>query len=63
MGKEGLYSSINNTPENLPQITANTDALVIVGVKFVSILIDWGYQSPVPGFRKAASLKNQVKEF
>ena len=38
-----LDSDVNNTAKNLPQITAHTDASVVVWVKFVSVFINRSY--------------------
>ena len=55
-GKEVLYSGVKNTAENLPQITAHTDASVVIGVKFNSNFVDWGYKPLAPDLREAACL-------
>lgn len=59
---EDLYSGINDTAENLTQVTAHTDALVVVGVKFISALVGWGNKTPAPDLRKAASLEDEVHQ-
>ena len=46
---EALYSGVKNTAEHLPQITAHTDASVVIGVEFISTLVYWGYKPPIPG--------------
>ena len=54
-GKEGQYSGIDDTAEYLPQVAAHTDASVVVGVEFVSTLVNWGYKPLVPDVREVTS--------
>ena len=60
-GKEVEKSSIHNTTENLPQITVHTDASVVVRVKFVSVFVDWGYESMIPDVRKVTYAQDQIE--
>ncbi|XP_071369604.1 monocarboxylate transporter 12-B-like [Centroberyx affinis] len=48
--------------ESLPQVTAYTDASVIVGVQFISTLVYWGNKSSAPDLRIAAGLKDEVEQ-
>ena len=52
-----------NTTENLTQVTVHTNASVIVWVKFVSVLKDWGYESLIPDVREITYTQDQVKQF
>ena len=61
--KEVYNSYIYNTTENLPQVTVHTNASVIVRVKFVSVLKDWGYESLIPDIREITYTQDQIKQF
>lgn len=61
--KEVQNSYIYNTTENLPQVTVHTNASVIVRVKFVSVLKDWGYESLIPDVREITYTQDQIKQF
>ena len=37
--------------------------MVVIGVKFVSTFVDWGYQALVPNIGEDARAKDDVKEF
>ncbi len=59
--KEVYKSCFDDATEQLPQITAHTDASVIVWVLIVSTLEYGRYASSVPGFREMTNTQNQVK--
>ncbi len=61
--KEVYKSGVDDAAEQLPQITAHTDASVLVWVWFVSTLEYGRYESSVPGFREMTNTQNQVEQF
>ena len=61
--KEVQYSYIYHTTENLPQVTVHTNASVIVRVKLVSVLKDWGYESLIPNVREITYTQDQIQQF
>ena len=60
---EEMYkSAVNNNAEDFPKV-ADAYPTVIIGVKFVSTLVDWDDQSLVPNIGEYAKAEEDVKEF
>ena len=59
--EEVLQSAVQDAAEQLPQVAADTDASVIIWVKFVSTLKDWCDDSFTPEVREMSDTQNKVK--
>ena len=61
---EEMYeSAVYDNAEDFTKVTVDTYSTVVIGVKFVSTLVDWGDQSLVPNIGEDARVKDDVKEF
>ena len=48
---------------HFPKVAVDAYPMVVIGVKFVSTFVDWGYQSLVPNIVEDARAEDDVKEF
>ncbi|XP_016300703.1 uncharacterized protein LOC107657192, partial [Sinocyclocheilus anshuiensis] len=58
-----LHYLVMYAAENLPQVTVHTDALVAVGLQFVSVLVNGADEALVPDLREEPYTQNIIEEF
>ena len=63
LAEEKYQSADNDNAEDFPKVAVDGYPMVVIGVKFVSIFVDWGDQSLVPNIGEDARAKDDVKEF
>ena len=56
-------SAVNDNAEDFPKVAVGAYPTVVIGVKFVTFLVDWGYQSLVLNIGEDARAEDDVKEF
>ena len=57
-----MYKSSVNA-ENFPKDAVDAHSTIVIGVKFVSTFVDWGYQSLVPNIGEDVRTEDDIKEF
>jgi hypothetical protein len=53
-------SAVNDNAEAFPKVAVDACPTVVIGVKFVSTFVDWGYQSLVPNIGEDSRAKDDV---
>ena len=60
---EMYQSDANDKADDFPKVAAGAYLTVVIGVKFVSTFVNWGYQSLIPNIGEDARAEDDVKEF
>jgi hypothetical protein len=55
-------SAFNDNAENFLKVAVDTYPTVVIGVKFLSTFVHWGYQSLVPNIGEDVRAEDDVKE-
>ena len=55
-------SAVKDNAEDFPKVAVDAYPTEVIGVKFVSIFVDWGYQFLVPNIGEDARAEGDVKD-